>query len=113
VEDFHDAVEVMRRHGVDCPSPELLAPGARALPGCAREVQAEVRALGAAQVSLDTWNEHIHHMDMLRLGQMTPEEATRMWLASWQRGVRDLDAYEAAAREALREDGCSQVGSGR
>lgn len=111
VKDFHDAVEVLRRVGVDCPSPVLLAPGARALPACAREVQAEAHALRAAQVSVATWNEHIHHMDMLRLGQMTPEEATRLWLASWQQGVRELDAYEAAAREAQGVDACGQAGS--
>lgn len=111
VKDFRDAVETLRQQGVDCPSPELLAPGARTLPGCVREVQADMSALRAAQVSIDTWDQHIQHMDMLLRGQMTPEEATRMWLASWQRGVRDLDAYKTAAREAQREDGCGQAGS--
>jgi hypothetical protein len=113
VGDFHDAVATLRRHGVDCPSPELLAPGARALPSCAREVRADARALRAAQVSIGTWDEHIHHMDMLRLGEMTPAEATRMWLASWQRGQHELDAYEAAARVAEDEDGCSSAGLSR
>lgn len=110
VGDFHDAVKTLRQHGVDCPSPELLAPGARALPSCAREVRADARALRAAQVSINTWNEHIHHMDMLRLGEMTPEEATSMWLASWRRGQDELDAYEAEVRVARDQDGCSSAG---
>jgi hypothetical protein len=113
VRDFDDSLGALRTEGVDCPGPAFLAPGARALPGCAREVQAAVRALEAAQVSVSTWQEHIHHMDMLRLGQMTPEQATEMWLSSWQRGVRDLDVYEAAREAADREDGCSQAGSSR
>lgn len=113
VRDFGDSFGALRAEGVDCPGPALLAPGARALPGCAREVQAAVRAVQSARVSVSTWEEHIHHMDMLRLGQMTPEQATEMWLASWQRGVRELDAYESASEAAEREDGCSRAGSSR
>jgi hypothetical protein len=113
VRAFDDSLGALRAEGVDCPGPAFLAPGARVLPGCAREVHAAVRALQAAQVSVSTWEEHIHHMDMLRLGQMTPEQATEMWLSSWQRGVRDLDAYDSARDAADREDGCSQAGSSR
>ncbi|GAA1434370.1 hypothetical protein GCM10009641_27490 [Mycobacterium cookii] len=111
VGEFDESLAVLRTEGVDCPGPALLARGARALPACAREVQAAVRALQAARVSVATWEEHIRHMDMLRLGQMTPQQATEMWLASWRRGVKDLDDYEAAsgtARElAERQDGCA------
>lgn len=110
VREFDESLALLRAEGVDCPAPTLLARGARVLPACAREVQAAVRALQAARVSVSTWDEHIHHMDMLRLGEMTPEQATEMWLSSWRRGVRDLDDYEAAsgtARQlAEREDGC-------
>ena len=113
VRDFDDSLGALRTEGVDCPDPAFLAPGSRALPACAREVQVDVRALQAARVSVSTWKEHIHHMDMLRLGQMTPEQATKMWLSSWQRGVRDLDAYEFASKAANREQGCSQAGSSR
>ncbi|WP_210440857.1 hypothetical protein [Nocardioides xinjiangensis] len=109
VRAFDAAVAEARQEGVDCPTPGLLAPGAEELPGCARDVQAAMDALTAAQVSVGTWREHIHHMDMLRLGQLTPEEATSMWLDSWERGVRDLDAYEAAVARALRLDGCTRV----
>lgn len=110
VEGFRDAMSTLRRRGVDCPSPDLLAPGARALPGCARQVEADVRVLRAAGTSIDTWEHHVHQMDMLRLGEITPEEATRAWLSMWQQGVRDLDAYRSAARDARRLDGCGLVG---
>jgi hypothetical protein len=108
---FRDTAETLRRQGVDCPSPALLAPGARALPGCARQVDAEVRAFRAATTSIDTWDEHVGHMDMMRLGELSPERATRMWLSMWQDGVRDLDAYRSVVREARTLGGCSRVGA--
>jgi hypothetical protein len=73
-------------------------------------VEAEVRVLRAAGTSIDMWDHHIHQMDMLRLGELSPEEATQAWLAMWQQGVRDLDAYRAAARDAQRLDGCGLAG---
>lgn len=112
VEDFREAMGLLRRRGLDCPSPGLLAPGARALPGCARQVEAEVRLLRAAGRSVDMWEHHVHQMDMLRLGQITPEEATQAWLTMWQQGARDLDAYQAAARLVGPLDDCTLVGSG-
>lgn len=110
VEAFREAMSTLRRRGLDCPDADLLAPGARALPGCARQVEAEVGVLRAATRSIDTWAHHIHQMDMLRLGEITPDEATRAWLSMWQRGIRDLDAYRLAARRARYLDGCGQVG---
>ena len=111
VEDFRDAMGILRRRGLDCPSPDLLAPGARALPGCARQVEAEVRVLRTAGSSIDMWEHHVHQMDMLRLGEITPEQATQAWLTMWQQGDRDLDAYRAAARAARPLDDCTRVGS--
>lgn len=113
VADFRDAMSTLRRRGVDCPSPELLAPGARALPGCARHVEATAHVLRTATTSIDTWDTHVRDMDMLRLGELSPEDATRMWLSMWQQGVRDLDTYRSVAREARRRDGCGLVGAAR
>ena len=45
-------------------------------------------------------------MDMLRMGMLSPEKATAMWLSMWRRGVRDLDAYRAAARNPALEVEC-------
>ena len=109
VRDFQRAVDDVRRQGVDCPDPDLLAPGARALPSCARSVQADLGALRAAGPSIATWAEHVHHMDMLRLGQMTPEQATSAWLVSWRQGARELAEYEVANRRAERADGCARA----
>ena len=111
VADFREAVRSLRMHGVDCPSSALLAPGARALPGCVRQVEAEIGVLRAATTSIDTWDQHVQHMDMMLLGELSPEDATRMWLSMWEQGVRDLDAYRAAARDARERDGCALIGS--
>jgi len=106
-------MRTLRMRGVDCPSPALLAPGARALPGCAQQVEAEIGVVRAASTSIDTWDQHVQHMDMMLLGELSPEDATRMWLSMWQQGVRDLDAYKAAARDAAQLDGCALVGTAR
>ena len=111
VDGFRDAMATLKRQGLDCPSPEILAPGKRALRPCARQVEAEVSVLRGATTSVETWEEHIRHMDMLRLGDLSPEEATRMWLSMWQSGARDLEAYRAMAREAERFSGCDFVAS--
>ncbi len=108
---FRDAMKTVQRRGVDCPSPDLLAPGARALPGCVRAVEAKKRTLRAAMTSVDMWDEHVSHMDMLRRGELSPEDATSMWLSMWQVGVRDLDAYRAKARETRRLAGCTRGGA--
>jgi hypothetical protein len=107
VEHFREALTELRRRGIDCPRPALLAPGARALPGCVRRVAAHVRALGLAGTSIETWEHHIHDMELLRSGDLSPEEATAQWLSMWQQGIRDLDAYAAAARDADRQEQCA------
>ena len=57
------------------------------------------------------WAEHIEHMDMLRFGTMSPEEATTLWLSIWRRGDRQLNDYRVAAREAQSQDGCASLTS--
>lgn len=112
VEDFRGAATALRRTGVDCPAPALLAPGARALPGCVRRVAAEVHALGTARTSIDTWDHHIRDMERLRSGELTPEEATAMWLSMWQEGMRDLDAHDAAAAAVEHQGACTPGAAG-
>jgi hypothetical protein len=107
---FRDAVATLRRQGVDCPSPALLAPGARALAGCAPHGEAQIAVVRAATTSIDTWDQHVKHMDMMRLGELSPAKATEMWLSMWRAGVRDLDAYDAAVRRSRQLDGCADVG---
>ena len=109
VDGFRATMQDLRRGGVDCAAPDLLAPDERDLRACARRVGAELAVLRAARTSVDTWSRHIEDMDMLRMGDLSPEEATRMWLSMWHQGVRDLEAYRAARQRAHAIDGCPDV----
>lgn len=105
---FDQAWAELHRHGVDCPDPRMLGTSAsRRLRSCTREVAAEIGALGAARTAIDTWRAHVHDMEMLRTGRMSASTASRMWLMMWQRGVRELDTFRAAAaRTTDGSDGC-------
>jgi hypothetical protein len=107
VERFRKAWTALERTGVDCPAPALLGPAPAAVRSCSRLVEAELGVARAARTSIGTWDTHVHHMDMLRMGTLSPEKATEMWLAMWRRGVRDLDAYRAATRSPALEADCS------
>jgi hypothetical protein len=106
VDRFRKAWTALERTGVDCPAPALLGPAPAALRSCSRLVEAELGVARTAKTSIDTWDTHVHHMDMLRMGTLSPEKATEMWLAMWRRGVRDLDAYRAAARSPVLDTEC-------
>ncbi|GAA2155673.1 hypothetical protein GCM10009844_43070 [Nocardioides koreensis] len=80
--------------------------GSRDLSSCVAGVRARDRAIGAGTVALDTWKHHIMAMEMLRSGQITPEQATRMWLRSWRRGVRQLDTFTEVRRRAAVAGSC-------
>jgi hypothetical protein len=106
VDRFREAWTALERTGVDCPAPALLGPAPAALRSCSRLVEAELGVARTAKTSIGTWDTHVHHMDMLRMGTLSPEKATEMWLAMWRRGVRDLDAYRAAARNPVLDTEC-------
>lgn len=106
IDHFGTAYADAQRTGVDCPAPDLMGPSPATVRSCARRVTAELGVLRAARTSIDTWDSHVHHMDMLRMGTMSPQEATDLWLTMWQRGVRDLDAYRAAARNPALSAEC-------
>jgi hypothetical protein len=90
-------------HAVRC-----VAPGkdhmSAMLRSCARRVAADRRTLSAARTATATWSHHVTDMDMLRMGKLAPATATRMWLASWKEGVRELQVYQDAVR-ATRSSG--------
>ena len=50
--------------------------------------------------------EHVEDMDMLKMGHLSPQDATAMWLASWQQGVREIDAYRGAAKVSRSAPAC-------
>ncbi len=101
--EFGDAHRAFAQRTARCPMPASRA--SDALRGCAAVVGARHRELNRAAVALDTWRTHVRHMEMLRRGEMSPEEATRMWLNSWREGSRQVDAYRSAARGAQRVAG--------
>nr|WP_300049373.1 hypothetical protein [uncultured Nocardioides sp.] len=111
VDRFRKTWTALERTGVDCPAPALLGPAPAAVRSCSRLVGAELGVARTAKTSIDTWDTHVHHMDMLRMGTLSPEKATEMWLAMWRRGVRDLDAYRTAARNPVLEVQCPGAGS--
>jgi hypothetical protein len=106
VDRFRRAWSALARTGVDCPSPNLLGPATAAARSCSRLTDAELRVAQAAKTSIDTWDEHVQHMDMLRMGTLSPARATEMWLGMWRRGVRDLATYRAATRNPALEISC-------
>jgi hypothetical protein len=80
--------------------------GSSQLSGCLAGVRARDRAIGAGTVAIDTWKHHIMDMEMLRSGQITPEQATRMWLQSWRQGVKELDTFTEVRRNAADAGSC-------
>jgi hypothetical protein len=94
IDRFQEAMATLRRQGgVDCPAPTMLSPASSELHACAQRVAGDVRTLQAARTAISTWDEHVRHMEMLRMGTMSPAQATRLWLSLWHRGVHELDAY--------------------
>jgi hypothetical protein len=103
---FHSATRRVPFAGVDCPSPDSLTQASAALSSCARHVAQERQAFEAARIAMATWKKHVRHMEMLRMGHMSPAAATRLWLASWQEGIRELQAYRSAERPVDRSGRC-------
>jgi hypothetical protein len=68
---------------------------------CADAADAVERSLDAARVAATTWRRHIHQMEMLRTGQISPAQATRMWLMMWKMGQHETVRYDRRAGDAL------------
>ena len=98
LKEFNEAQRILDEETARCPV--RVGRSSEELRGCASAVAARNRALDRAAVALDTWRAHVGHMEMLRRGEMSPEEATQLWLESWREGRREVEAYRSAAREA-------------
>lgn len=99
IDAFRQALRPVVDRGVDCPTPARLGAGARPpVRACVRRVAADERVLATARTAVTTWARHVEAMDMLRMGHLSPAEATRMWLSMWRRGQAELEAYRAADR---------------
>jgi hypothetical protein len=92
--------------GAGCPSPDELTEASAELESCAKHVASERHALKAADVAMGTWKKHVRHMEMLRMGMMSPATATRMWLASWRQGDQELQTYRSAERAVKASGSC-------
>lgn len=73
-----------------------------AIKGCASAIAHRTRALAKARAAVTTWEHHIHDMEMLRLGHITPAQATAAWQKSWKTGENQLRAYDQAAAKAKK-----------
>jgi hypothetical protein len=89
-----------------CPRPQKGVKHSAELMKCYRAVAARHRALQRGTVALDTWQMHVHHMEMLRMGKMSPQEATQLWLQNWHQGNREVRAYRQAVRQTKGKDCC-------
>lgn len=67
---------------------------------CVTYVGRASTALTRADAAVTTWQHHIHDMEMLRMGDITPAQATAMWRRNWHTGQRQLAAFEAAQTQA-------------
>lgn len=74
--------------------------------GCSQAVTARRTALARARTAVTTWEHHVHDMEMLRMGHLTPGQATAAWQKNWKTGEKQLAAYEKAAA-AARKIPCS------
>jgi hypothetical protein len=96
---FREAEAPLRQPSVLCPAaPTTASPGK--VVRCEKAVAARFHVLGTAQVALGTWRTHVMHMEMLRDGTMTPQQAEAAWLKSWHEGQREVTRYRTAAQAA-------------
>lgn len=82
-----------------CPRPAD-AQADTAVGACSQAVRARGAVLRRADIALETWREHVHHMEMLRAGTMSADRATELWQQSWRAGLREIQRYDAAADRA-------------
>jgi hypothetical protein len=68
--------------------------------GCRSAVVARNAVLRRARTALATWRAHVHHMEMLRDGTLSPTRALDLWQQSWRTGMAELGAYDTARRAA-------------
>jgi len=98
--DYATARDHYGRRIFRCPKPGDAVEARPELDECHRAVAARGRTLRLATVALSRWEQHVHHMDMLRSGAMTAQQATALWLQNWRDGEREIHAYRTARRRA-------------
>ena len=110
--DFGKAQRTHERITSRCPAPEKGA--SDRLRTCAAAVASQRRALAAAEVALDEWRTHVHDMEMLRRGDLTPAELTLAWQERGGEGRRQVRLVREGLRDVSRSSPRSRrPGTGR
>jgi hypothetical protein len=73
-----------------------------AVTSCASYMSSGNAAMAKARVAVKTWEHHIEDMEMLRMGHITPAQATAMWTKNWHTGDRQLSSYESTEQKAKK-----------
>ena len=58
--------------------------------------------MARARSAVGTWEHHVHDMEMLRMGHLTPAQATAAWRKNWKTGENQIQAYDKAAAKAKK-----------
>jgi hypothetical protein len=102
---FEQAINSYEGAAPECAPQALQTPdptsSLEAADDCVLAAVAGDRVLAAAKTAITTWQQHVHHMEMLRNGQMTAAQATQMWQMSWQAGKVELVECGRANMHAL------------
>jgi hypothetical protein len=105
---FRRADKQLAASGTSCPEPDAALADAApygqvvTLKSCVSAIAARATALARARTAVTTWEHHVHDMEMLRMGQLTPAQATAAWHKNWKTGQSQLVAYEQAAARARK-----------
>ena len=105
VDHFRSVDNALQASGRRCsgaPDAGLGAAPHKQLAACQAATEARAAALALARTAITTWEHHIMDMERLRAGEITPAQATAMWLQSWRAGARQLHDYDRRATTAQR-----------
>jgi hypothetical protein len=105
IKRFEQADSGYRRTAPACSTNSLRQFADKTIPvgarDCMRAAVAGDRVLAEAQTAITTWQHHVHDMEMLRMGNLSAAQATRMWQMNWHVGQRQLADYTHASTHAL------------
>jgi hypothetical protein len=105
---FRRADKELAASDATCPEPDPALANAApygqvvTLKSCVSAIAARDAALARARTAVGTWEHHVHDMEMLRMGHITPAQATSAWQKNWKTGEKQLRAYEKAAAKAAK-----------
>ncbi len=105
---FHQADKELTKTKADCraldPAVANASPYGQVvvIMSCAKAIAARRTALARARTAVGTWEHHVHDMEMLRMGHLSPAQATAAWHKNWKTGEKQLAAYNKAASQARK-----------